>query len=90
MLDAPGIVLTPAENLQNNYFLPYFRAFPHTQLIIPWVVGSTTRSMIGQSAREQAFAGTASSVSGPGMAPNACALMDVTPPHLNIVMGTTT
>jgi hypothetical protein len=36
MLKAPGIVLTPAENLKNNYFLPYLDAFPHTQLIIPW------------------------------------------------------
>jgi hypothetical protein len=36
MLKAPGIVLTPAENLKNNYFLPYIEAFPHTQLIIPW------------------------------------------------------
>ena len=36
MLDAPGIVLTPPENLENNYFLPYFEAFPRTQLIIPW------------------------------------------------------
>ena len=36
MLDAPGIVLTPPENLKNNYFLPYFKAFPHTQLIVPW------------------------------------------------------
>jgi len=36
MLRAPGIVLTPPENLQNNYFLPYFTAFGHTQLIIPW------------------------------------------------------
>ncbi len=36
MLDAPGIVLTPPENLKNNYFLPYFEAFPRTQLIIPW------------------------------------------------------
>ena len=36
MLKAPGIVLTPPENLKNNYFLPYFEAFPHTQLIVPW------------------------------------------------------
>jgi len=32
----PRIVLTPAENLQNNYYLPYIEAFPHTQLIAPW------------------------------------------------------
>ena len=36
MLNAPGIILTPPENLKNNYFLPYVKAFPHTQLIIPW------------------------------------------------------
>ena len=36
MLKAPGIVLTPPENLKQNYFLPYIEAFPHTQLIIPW------------------------------------------------------
>jgi hypothetical protein len=36
MLNAPGIILTPPENLKNNYFLPYVTAFPHTQLIIPW------------------------------------------------------
>jgi hypothetical protein len=36
MLNAPGIVLTPPENLKQNYFLPYFQAFPHTQLIVPW------------------------------------------------------
>ena len=32
----PGIVLTPPENLKQNYFLPYIQAFPHTQLIVPW------------------------------------------------------
>jgi hypothetical protein len=32
----PNIILTPPDNLQNNYFQPYFDAFPHTQLIIPW------------------------------------------------------
>ena len=36
MLKAPGIVLTPPENLKDNYFLPYFEAFPRTQLIVPW------------------------------------------------------
>ena len=36
MLQAPGIILTPPDNLKNNYFLPYFTSFPHTQLIIPW------------------------------------------------------
>ena len=36
MLDAPGIILTPPDNLKNNYFLPYFHAFPRTLLIIPW------------------------------------------------------
>jgi hypothetical protein len=36
MLDAPGMVLTPPENLKDNYFLPYFKAFPHSQLMIPW------------------------------------------------------
>lgn len=36
MLKAPGIILTPPDNLKNNYFLPYLKAFPHTQLIIPW------------------------------------------------------
>jgi hypothetical protein len=36
MLQAPGIILTPPDNLKNNYFLPYFNAFPRTQLIIPW------------------------------------------------------
>jgi hypothetical protein len=36
MLEAPGIVLTPPENLKDNYFLPYFEAFPRTQLIVPW------------------------------------------------------
>jgi len=36
MLKAPGIILTPPENLKTNYFLPYIEAFPHTQLIVPW------------------------------------------------------
>jgi hypothetical protein len=36
MLKAPGIILTPPENLKNNYLLPYIEAFPHTQLIVPW------------------------------------------------------
>ena len=36
MLNAPGVVLTPPDNLKQNYFLPYFEAFPRTQLIIPW------------------------------------------------------
>ena len=36
MLQAPGIILTPPDNLKNNYVLPYFNSFPHTQLIIPW------------------------------------------------------
>ena len=36
MLKAPGIVLTPPENLKNNYFLPYIESFPRTQLIVPW------------------------------------------------------
>ena len=90
MLDAPGIVLTPPENLQNNYFLPYFRAFPHTQLIIPWGSGLYDSVYDWAVSQGAGMRGTASSVSGPGMAPNACALMDVTPPHLNIVMGTTT
>jgi hypothetical protein len=36
MLRAPGIILTPPDNLKNNYFRPYFNAFPRTQLIIPW------------------------------------------------------
>jgi hypothetical protein len=40
MLQAPGIILTPPDNLKNNYFLPYFNAFRHTQLIIPWGSGS--------------------------------------------------
>jgi hypothetical protein len=33
------IVLTPPDNLQNNYYLPYLKAFPHTLLISVW--GST-------------------------------------------------
>lgn len=36
MLKAPGIILTPPENLKNSYLLPYIEAFPHTQLIVPW------------------------------------------------------
>ena len=36
MLKAPGIVLTPPENLQANYLLPYVEAFPHSQLMIVW------------------------------------------------------
>ena len=44
MLQAPGIILTPPENLKNNYFLPYFNAFHHTQLIIPW--GSDSYSSV--------------------------------------------
>ena len=32
----PSTILTPPENLKNNYFLPYLQAFPHTQLIVPW------------------------------------------------------
>jgi hypothetical protein len=36
MLKAPGIVLTPPENLRDNYLLPYVEAFPHTQFIVPW------------------------------------------------------
>jgi hypothetical protein len=32
----PNVVMAQPDNLQNNYFLPYFAAFPHTQLIIPW------------------------------------------------------
>ena len=36
MLDAPGVILTPPDNLKQNYFLPYFQAFSRTQLIIPW------------------------------------------------------
>ena len=36
MLKAPGIILTPPENLKQNYLLPYIQAFPHTQLIVPW------------------------------------------------------
>ena len=36
MLKAPGIVLTPPDNLKTNYLLPYLEAFPHTQLMIVW------------------------------------------------------
>jgi hypothetical protein len=36
MLKAPGIILTPPDNLQTNYLRPYFEAFPHTQLMIVW------------------------------------------------------
>ena len=36
MLKAPGIILTPPENLKQNYLLPYIQAFPRTQLIVPW------------------------------------------------------
>lgn len=36
MLKAPGIVLTPPENLKEHYLLPYIKAFPHTRLIVPW------------------------------------------------------
>jgi len=36
MLKAPGIILTPPDNLKTNYLLPYFEAFPHTQLMIVW------------------------------------------------------
>jgi autotransporter-associated beta strand protein len=32
----PKIILTPPENLQNNYLEPYVKAFPHTQLIVVW------------------------------------------------------
>jgi hypothetical protein len=32
----PKLILTPAENLQNNYLLPYVKAFPHSQLIVVW------------------------------------------------------
>jgi hypothetical protein len=32
----PKLILTPAESLQNNYLLPYFKAFPHTQLVVVW------------------------------------------------------
>ena len=39
MLKAPGIILTPPDNLKSNYFLPYIEAFPHTQFIIPWGSG---------------------------------------------------
>jgi hypothetical protein len=30
------IILTPSENLEANYFEPYFKAFPNTQLIVPF------------------------------------------------------
>jgi hypothetical protein len=30
------IVLTPPDNLQTNYYLPYVKAFPHTLLIAVW------------------------------------------------------
>ena len=36
MLKAPGIVLTPPDNLKTNYLLPYVESFPHTQLMIVW------------------------------------------------------
>lgn len=36
MLKAPGIVLTPPENLKTNYLLPYIEAFTHSQLIVVW------------------------------------------------------
>ena len=36
MLKAPGVILTPPENLKNNYLLPYVEAFPHSQLMIVW------------------------------------------------------
>jgi len=36
ILKAPGIILTPPDNLKTNYLLPYFEAFPHTQLMIVW------------------------------------------------------
>jgi len=36
MLKAPGIILTPPDNLKTNYLLPYFEALPHTQLMIVW------------------------------------------------------
>jgi hypothetical protein len=36
MLKAPGIILTPPDNLKSNYLLPYVEAFPHTQLMIVW------------------------------------------------------
>jgi hypothetical protein len=32
----PDIILTPPDNLREHYFKPYFEAFSHTQLIIPW------------------------------------------------------
>ena len=32
----PSTILTPPENLKNNYLLPYIQAFPHSQLIVPW------------------------------------------------------
>jgi len=36
MLKAPGIILTPPDNLKTNYLRPYVQAFPHTQLMIVW------------------------------------------------------
>ena len=51
MLNAPGIVLTPPANLKPNYFLPYFEAFPHTQLIVPGATTSMASSTIGPSAQ---------------------------------------
>ena len=30
------IVMTPPDNLQNNYYLPYVKAFPHSLLIAVW------------------------------------------------------
>lgn len=38
-LKAPGIILTPPDNLQSNYLRPYFESFPHTQLMIVWGSG---------------------------------------------------
>ena len=32
----PSTILTPPESLKNNYLMPYFQAFPHSQLIVPW------------------------------------------------------
>ncbi len=36
MLKAPGIILTPPDNLKTNYLLPYIEAFAHTQLMVVW------------------------------------------------------
>ena len=36
MLKAPGIMLTPPDNLKTNYLLPYIEAFPYSQLMIVW------------------------------------------------------